>query len=159
MGKLKLELKEHDINFLINEVVSKLKSLVEKKGLSIQTELASGIPSVICDKEQIEKVLDNLIDNANKFTKKGGITVTSNLVEDVVCVAVKDTGIGIKEEDMGKLFRIFGQLTTTARRETGNTGLGLVISKLIIEKHGGKMWVESEINKGTTFYFLLSTKQ
>ena len=156
LGKIQFELKDVDLNMLIESIKDSTKKTAEKKGLTIDTQLDPSTPHVVCDEEKISKVINSLLDNAIKFTQQGGITIITSVHDSIACVAIKDTGVGIKEADLDKLFRIFGQLTTSARRETGNTGLGLAISKSIVEKHGGKMWVESEHGKGTTFFFLLS---
>jgi len=159
LGKIKFTMKDVNINALVEKVKDNNKKKVEQKGLSLEVQLDSSYPHALIDEQKITRVMESLIDNAVKFTKKGSITVITSLHDNVVCVAVKDTGIGIKEENLSKLFRIFGQLTTSARRETGNTGLGLAIAKAVVEQHGGKIWVESEYGKGTTFFFLLSVKQ
>jgi signal transduction histidine kinase len=96
-----------------------------------------------------------LINNAIKFTEKGGIVITSEKQNNIIEVKVKDTGIGIKNEDLPRLFRAFEQLAQGKERKTGSTGLGLAISKEIIDKHRGKIWAESEFGKGTTFHVVL----
>ncbi len=159
MGKTNFKLAQGNINDLIKSVKDKCEPAIVEKGLEITLKLDKELPVCMFDEEKIEKVLLNLIENSTKFTKKGGVSIISSVQQGIICIAIKDTGVGIKKEDISKLFRIFGQLTTGARRESGNTGLGLVISKIIVERHGGKMWVESELGKGSTFFFLLpSTK-
>ncbi|MFH1504878.1 MAG: ATP-binding protein, partial [Candidatus Omnitrophota bacterium] len=106
-------------------------------------------------------VLNNLIGNAIKFTDKGGVEIRNivNQEKNNIVVAIKDTGPGIKKEDISKLFKKFQQLGDPAARETGGTGLGLAICKEIVVKHGGKIWVESEFSKGSEFSFLLPIKE
>ncbi len=155
IGETEFEMEEGNFNDLIEGIRHECVIMTEGKNIEFKTELAEDLPRVKFDQEKITKVIINLIENAVKFTKEGSVTVTTSCPKGVVCVAVKDTGVGIKKESIGKLFQVFGQLTTGARRETGNTGLGLVIVKSIIEKHRGKIWVDSEFEKGTTFFFLL----
>jgi signal transduction histidine kinase len=93
-----------------------------------------------------------------KFTEKGSITISTRRIENSIRVSVSDTGCGIKQEDLSKLFKQFQQLSSSGNRKTGGTGLGLAISKDIVEKHGGRIWVESEFGKGATFHFLLPIK-
>jgi signal transduction histidine kinase len=113
---------------------------------------------VVFDNDKIIQVLTNLVSNAMKFTEKGSITIATRRIENAIRVSISDTGCGIKQEDLPKLFRQFQQLGSGGARKTGGTGLGLAISKDIVEKHGGRMWVESEFGKGTTFHFLLPIK-
>jgi len=97
----------------------------------------------------------NIVNNAIKFTEKGGIIISTRKEGNNVLVAIKDTGPGIKKEDIPKLFHKFSQLEKGISRKTGGTGLGLAISREIVEKHGGKIWVDSEPSEGSTFYFML----
>ena len=123
--------------------------------MSFILKLDEGLPRVKFDKDKIIQVLTNLVNNAIKFTEKGDITITSSQGNNFVRVSVKDTGPGIKAEDLPRLFRRFSQLG----RKPGGTGLGLAISKEIIEMHRGKIGAESELDKGTTFHFILPVKE
>ena len=96
--------------------------------------------------------MTNLVNNAIKFTKKGGISIRTTKQNDLVQVTVQDSGPGIKEDDIARLFHEFEQLSN---RKTGGTGLGLAISRKIIQKHNGRIWAESEFGKGTSFCFAL----
>lgn len=101
----------------------------------------------------------NLLSNAVKFTAKNGtITINVKLVEQYVQIGVSDTGIGIKSEDIDKLFKPFFQLDSSYSRRYEGTGLGLVLTKHLVELHGGKIWVESDYGKGSTFTFTLPVK-
>ncbi|HEY9855547.1 MAG TPA: ATP-binding protein, partial [Stenomitos sp.] len=107
------------------------------------------------DAQRVGQVLINLLNNAIKFTPAGGvIRVRSDVADDHVVVRVEDSGLGIAPEDLPKLFNRFSQLEAGRRKKTG-VGLGLNISKSIIEAHGGRMGVQSEVGKGTTFWFSL----
>ena len=96
-----------------------------------------------------------MVNNALKFTEKGGITISTSRGDNFIQVTVKDTGFGIEEENMPKLFQQFTQL----RRKMGGTGLGLSICKQIIEAHKGKIWAESEFGKGSSFNFIIPIKE
>ena len=118
-------------------------------------QLDKNLPRIKYDHDKIIQVLTNLANNAIKFTEKGGITITTGKRDNIIQVTVKDTGPGIKEEDMPKLFQQFVQL----QRKMGGTGLGLSICKQIIEAHRGKIWAESEFGNGATFHFILPIKE
>ena len=118
-------------------------------------QLDENLPRIKFDHDKIIQVLTNLANNAIKFTENGGITITTGKEDNIIQVTVKDTGPGIKEEDMPKLFQQFVQL----QRKMGGTGLGLSICKQIIEAHKGKIWAESEFGKGTTFHFILPIEE
>ncbi|MFA6609583.1 MAG: PAS domain-containing sensor histidine kinase, partial [Candidatus Omnitrophota bacterium] len=154
-GKFEFELKENDMNDVIKEVQKTMIAVAKNKGLDIVLRLEDGLPKFKFDRDKIVQVLTNLISNAIKFTDKGKITVTSSKGGGIVQVAVSDTGPGIEKNDLPKLFRAFEQLEKGKDRRTGGTGLGLTISKEIIEKHGGAIWAESERGQGSTFNFTL----
>lgn len=154
-GRMELRLKENDLNEAIKEVYRTMISLAAKKGLVFTVKLDENIPLIKFDRDKIAEVLINLVNNAIKFTEKGGIVITSSRGQNFIQVSVADTGPGVKEEDMPKLFQRFAQLT----RSPGGTGLGLAISKEIIEAHRGKIGAESEFGKGATFHFILPIKE
>jgi len=132
---------------------------VAEKGLTLTTDLGSNIPNIQFDKDKITQVVTNLVVNAIKFTEKGSITIKTSSTGNIVKLEVRDTGIGIKETDMPKLFQKFSQLDRGLERKTGGSGLGLVISKNIIDKHGGKIGAESVCGEGSTFYFILPIEE
>jgi signal transduction histidine kinase len=152
---LKLNLAEHQVNDIIRQVAESLKTLAEKKGLKIETRLEEDLPPLRLDKDRIEQVLINLVNNAVKFCDKGKIVVGTVRQDNTVRVWVQDEGIGISAEGIGRLFESFSQLSSGTERKTGGSGLGLAISKKIVELHEGKIGVESEVGKGSTFYFVL----
>jgi signal transduction histidine kinase len=124
----------------------------------MHTEICGALPLVMGDEIRLKQILRNLIANALKFTKKGGIVVGTSHDEDFVTFWVKDTGIGISKEDRALIFDKFRQAQSGNSREFGGTGLGLSLSKELVELHGGKIWLESEKEKGSTFYFAIPTK-
>ena len=110
------------------------------------------------DINKIVQVLHNLINNAIKFTERGEVTVATTRDEGNIHVMVRDTGTGIRQEDMTKLFYAFERIDERRNNRIDGTGLGLVICKEIIEKHNGKIWAESEFGKGSTFHFVLPSE-
>jgi signal transduction histidine kinase/CheY-like chemotaxis protein len=138
---------------LLDEAIATVKPLFESKGLYLNAEISEDIPSIFCDGTRIRQIVLNLLSNASRFTEQGGIRVKVVHREQEVVVSVSDTGPGIAHESQNKLFEPFQQLDGSIRRRYGGSGLGLNISKRFVELHGGKMWLESEVNLGTTFFF------
>ncbi|NTV29917.1 MAG: PAS domain-containing protein [Candidatus Omnitrophica bacterium] len=140
---------------LVQEVVEAQSVYIRNKGLYIDTVLGESLPTLLADRDRLIQVLNNLINNALKFTSEGGITVGVS-AEDAkgLTFFVRDTGIGIRAEDTAKLFEKFYQVGG-ASRQVGGTGLGLAISREIVTRHGGKIWVESEYGKGSVFFFTI----
>jgi two-component system sensor histidine kinase GlrK len=157
-GKMIFNFKEEDLNKLVGELVNANEPALTKNGLYIETEFAGEMPFVILDADKISQVLSNLINNAEKFTIRGGIRVTTsyNSIRDEAVVKVIDTGQGISAEDIGKLFEKF--TTVGSKRMMGSTGLGLAICKQIIQGHSGRIYAESELGKGSVFTFVLPVK-
>lgn len=158
-GKMELKIQDNNINEVVNEVCDTMMHLAKDKNLELIKDLGADIPKVKFDKDKITQVMLNLIGNAIKFTEKGSITVATSAKDNLVKVMVRDTGIGIKEEDIPNLFQKFTQLDKGLERKPGGTGLGLTISREIIEKHGGRIWVESKFGKGAAFYFAMPIKE
>jgi signal transduction histidine kinase len=156
-GRAKFNMQDNNINNIIETVYSTMAGTVKKKGVELQLAIDNTLPKVTFDSDKMIQVLTNLISNAMKFTDKGSITISTRKIENAIRVSVIDTGCGMKQEDLPKLFQQFQQLGS-GNRKTGGTGLGLAISKDIVEKHSGKIWVESEFGKGTTMHFLLPIK-
>ena len=156
-GRAKFNMQDNNINSVIETVYSTMAGAVKKKGVELQLAIDNTLPKVTFDSDKMIQVLTNLVSNAMKFTDKGSITISTRRIENAIRVSVIDTGCGMKQEDLPKLFQQFQQLNS-GNRKTGGTGLGLAISKDIVEKHGGRIWVESEFGKGTTMHFLLPIK-
>lgn len=153
-GNLKLE--KTEMAAFLETAVAGHKMIASKKGLTIDFALPSQKGVVIIDRGRINQVLDNLIGNAMKFSPNGGtITVTMKQDDNSVTVAVKDEGIGISPEKHKKIFERFYQIDGSASRRFGGTGIGLAIVKRIIDAHNGKIWVESEEQRGSAFTFQL----
>lgn len=168
-GRLKLEFSAVDIETVIDEVVqSQVNSLKEKEQV-LSLEIDEGMAPVWADRTRLIQVMTNLLSNANKYTSKGGaITIRASQSEDesedgdsqeVVLVSISDTGIGIAEEDQAQVFTKFFRSTDLKARETPGTGLGLNITRNLVEMQAGKIWFESEVGKGTTFFFSVPVAQ
>jgi PAS domain S-box-containing protein len=129
----------------------------EKKNIMIKKEIDPELDMISADKLRFKQILMNLIDNAIKFSKPEGgtVTITAGKAGDMAQFSVTDTGIGIKEEDKEKLFSLFHQVDSGFSRKYGGTGIGLAITKQLVEQHGGKIWVESKYGEGSTFTFTL----
>jgi len=154
-GKIEFKFQENDLNEVAAEVQKSMMSLTEAKGLDFNINLVPDMPKADFDRDKIVQVFTNLVGNAIKFTGKGFITITTSYGENFIRAAVADTGAGIPKEDFSRIFEHFEQLND---KDEGS-GLGLAISKEIIERHGGKIWVESVEGRGSTFHFILPIKE
>lgn len=159
-GKMELAFDEVNISDIVSSVLSTMSGLVKDKPIELKKTIEPNIPAVRADAIRIRQVLINLLSNAAKFTDEGEIAVHVGLVaasggRNEVRVSVTDSGPGISEKDQEKLFQAFSQVDDSPTRKTGGTGLGLSICQQLINMHGGHIWVESEVGKGSTFYFTL----
>jgi PAS domain S-box-containing protein len=157
-GQLKVEAEEFDLATSITRVVMAISPLADKKQLTVTRSIGPDVGTITSDRRRVEQVLLNLLSNAVKFTPAGGITVECAVQGEFVVTRVRDTGIGIKPEDLGRLFRPFQQLDSGLTRVYEGTGLGLSICKRIIEVLGGEISVESEPGRGSTFSFSLPAR-
>jgi PAS domain S-box-containing protein len=159
-GRIRLYLQDCSINEIIKSCISSNQQLIANSRVQVKQALAPGLPSIRVDRDRIMQVVINILSNAVKFTQEGGtITVQTGLYKDNerALVSISDTGTGIKESDFKKVFEKFVQIDN-AMPYTKGTGLGMPISKELIESHGGKIWFESEFGRGTTFHFTLPLK-
>jgi signal transduction histidine kinase len=154
-GQLELELSDYCVEDIAQTVRSTLEPLAADKKLAFKVEVASKLPSGRGDGRRLTQVLLNLVGNAIKFTDAGEVAIKAEASNGAFHVSVRDTGPGISAADQAKLFQEFQQADNAITRKKGGTGLGLAISKRIIEMHGGKIWVESEPGRGSTFAFTL----
>jgi len=154
-GRMEFSPEYIELAALINEIVELLSDSAQQKSITIIKEFPGNM-IVFADHAMISTILRNLISNAIKFTRLGGqIVISADKKPDELTVSISDNGIGIKKEAIGKLFRIDENLSTVGTKNEKGTGLGLILCKEFIEKHGGKIWVESEVGKGSTFYFTI----
>jgi two-component system phosphate regulon sensor histidine kinase PhoR len=157
-GRLELELRPIRVEALVNDCVETARLKAEARGLRILVHLPQGLPPVRGDGVQLGEVLQNLLDNALQYTPSGGqIDVTASSSDHEVTFTVSDTGIGIPESDLVRIFERFYRVDAARSREAGGTGLGLAISRHIVEAHGGRIWVESAIGQGSRFHFSVAS--
>lgn len=172
-GKMVLNLETVDLRRLLDQTVRTVEVLFRNKNLPLRVELGDSIPIVYGDNTRIKQVLLNMLSNAAKFTDRGEVVVRCRVIatDDAaiplpereitdgqthwVLISVKDSGIGIKESDHHKVFEEFRQIDSGTNRKYGGTGLGMAISKRIVEMHGGRIWLNSRVGKGTTFHVAL----
>jgi PAS domain S-box-containing protein len=154
-----LYLRQCRIDSIIIEIVTEIMPLAHEKAVSLEVDLPVGIGDVYCDEDEIRRVIQNLIDNSLKFTASGGrITVAAQQDAGKTIISISDTGRGIPEENKPKLFQRFWQAGSTGRHYA-STGLGLYLCRRIIDGHNGRIWCESEVDKGSTFSFEINNKQ
>jgi signal transduction histidine kinase len=154
-GQLTLSFADYSLKEMVQSVFTAIEPLASEKGLTLKIELPADLPRGHGDERRLTQVLLNLVGNAIKFTDKGEVVIRASAAEGSFAIAVRDTGHGVAEGDQTKIFEQFQQADNTATRKKGGTGLGLSISKRIIEMHGGRIWVESRLRQGSTFYFTL----
>jgi signal transduction histidine kinase len=157
-GQLTLSLSDYSFQDAVQSVVASVESLARGKGLQLSVEVAPKLPVGRADERRIVQVLLNLAGNAIKFTDAGEVKIRVNAVDDTFVVSVSDTGPGIPETQHERIFEEFQQVDGSSTRAKGGTGLGLAIAKKIIELHGGRIWVESVVGKGSTFTFSLPVR-
>jgi len=155
-GKLELHPSQFDLLDVIHDVAAQTAALVETKPVEVKLELPNKPLTVSADRVKVTQIVTNLVGNGIKYTERGTVTIgvsqgVDEQGEQVAKLTVKDTGIGIKEEDRTKLFKKFTQLDGSATRKVGGTGLGLVITSQFVKLHGGRIEFESKFGEGTTF--------
>jgi signal transduction histidine kinase/DNA-binding response OmpR family regulator len=163
-GKMELAFEEVDMRNLIQSVASSALGLIKDKPIRLTQFIPDDLPLARADPIRTRQVLLNLLSNASKFTESGSIVIEAKLQTSPddypeIVVSVSDTGSGIPAEHFPKLFQEFSQVDASPTRRTGGTGLGLSICKRLIEMHGGRIWVDSILGKGSTFYFTLPALQ
>jgi signal transduction histidine kinase len=164
-GRLRLDMKPVDLREVIDTVLQSVQTQIIAKKLALQLEVPEKLPPVLGDQGRLIQVITNLVSNAYKYTPEGGqihikadgLAVT--LPSDHLTISVRDTGLGISPEDQQKIFTKFFRAEDPQVRDVPGTGLGLSITKSLVEMHGGEIWFESEVGKGTTFAFTLPIAQ
>ena len=140
---------------IVEEVWDMMQRGFDLKGIALLTEIESDLPPVYVDRTRIRQVILNLVNNSLRYTDKGATTIRVQAQENELLVCVADTGTGIAEADIPRVFEEFQQVNKDSWRRREGAGLGIPISKRFVELHGGRMWVESELDKGASFYFTL----
>ena len=155
-GTVQLQIQELHLADLVDEVVVFFQTKVEHKGLNLMVEVPRDLPVIWGDRGRLVRLLTNLMDNACKYTPGGGqVGIAARQVDGKIQVDVMDTGIGISRQDQEQLFSRFFRADNPLIREIGGTGLGLSIAKSIVSLHGGEIWMDSELGRGSTFSFTL----
>jgi GAF domain-containing protein len=157
-GQLKLDLTDYSLANVVQTVHSAVEPLAADKKLSFKAEVAPVLPPGLGDERRLTQVLLNLVGNAIKFTDAGEVIIKANASDGSFALSVQDTGPGISVADQAKLFQEFQQADNSLTRKKGGTGLGLAISKRIVEMHGGKIWLESQVGRGSTFFVTLPVR-
>lgn len=163
MGNMGLKDLPLDLHECIDESIDQVTIAAHKKGLNLACVIDTITPRMIRgDPARLRQILGNLLDNAIKFTERGGVVVLVSSEffdsEYEVHFAIKDTGIGVPEDRMDRLFKSFSQVDDSISRKYDGAGLGLAISKSLVETMGGRIWAESDIEKGSTFHFTIRAK-
>jgi signal transduction histidine kinase len=154
-GQLSLSPVDYSLRELVLDVASATEALAAEKKLALEVDVAADLPRGRGDERRLTQVLMNLVGNAIKFTDAGAVSIRAKLADGRFLVAVSDTGPGIAPEHQARIFEEFQQVDSSSTRKKGGTGLGLAIARRIVELHGGRIWVDSTVGQGTTFYFTL----
>ncbi len=140
---------------LIRDTMETARSLLRDRDLYLRLDLPAELPPVYADPTRIRQTLLNLLNNASRFTERGGITIAARRREGDIEVTVSDTGIGMPRDQLEEIFQEFHQVDGSLRRKYGGTGLGLALCRQFINLHGGRIWAESEVGQGSTFHFTI----
>ena len=155
-GSFELNLTELDVQREIEDVVRSMQDQISEKGIHVVLNIPNNLSRVNADRLGFSQIISNLLSNACKYSPAGATTTIAAKEEGgLIHIGVSDTGVGISEADQARLFRKFFRADNSSTREVSGTGLGLFITKYLIEAHGGSIWVKSEEGKGTTFSFTL----
>ena len=155
-GEMELKLSNISLSSVIQALRREMIPVLTAKKQSLEVDVEEGLPMIRADRKRVRQVLLNLLSNASKFTPESGKLTVEVVKENNQCrISVVDNGIGVKKDDQERIFEPFSQLDSYLAKGEGGTGLGLAIVKQIIEKHGGRIWVESEYRKGSCLTFTL----
>jgi signal transduction histidine kinase len=157
-GQLRLSLNDYAMEELVQTVSTSVEALASEKNLRLNVKVATDLSIGKGDEQRISQVFLNLLANAIKFTQEGEVRVEVAVSDETFLVSVSDTGIGLSQSDQKRVFEEFHQVDSSSTREKGGTGLGLSIAKRIVEMHGGRIWVESVLGRGSTFWFTLPVR-
>ncbi|MEE8553163.1 MAG: ATP-binding protein [Desulfobacterales bacterium] len=157
-GQLTLSLNDYSMGEVLQTVSTSLEALAAEKSLDLKIMVPEDLTTGKGDEQRIAQVLLNLLGNAIKFAEEGEVRVEVAVSNETFFVSVSDAGLGLSQSDQKKIFKEFHQADSSSTREKGGTGLGLSIAKRIVEMHGGRIWVESSLGKGSTFWFALPVR-
>lgn len=158
-GRMELRYEKIDLRQMAHDILATANPLAKEKQLALHLNLDDTITTIDADRTRIRQVLWNIMGNAIKFTEKGSVTLGMKLTRDMVRISIQDTGIGIKPEDIGVVFEQFRQVDGSLNRSVGGTGLGMPITKKLVELHGGVIGVDSVPGQGSTFWFTLPVEK
>ena len=158
-GKMNLSFEDVDLIEAAQSVYATVRGLIKTEQVELIWDVAPALPVIEADPVRIRQILLNLLSNAVKYTERGSVRLRIHHAGDSVHIAIRDTGIGIAAEDYDRVFTAFEQVDNTTTRAAGGTGLGLPITRWLVEMHQGQIWFESEVNKGTIFYVRLPVRQ
>jgi signal transduction histidine kinase len=159
-GRVELELGEFSFAEAIENALTLVRERAARHGITLAADVSPDVGHVTADERKVKQIVVNLLSNAVKFTPEGGwVGITARCHDDHVEVAVRDTGIGIAPEDQDRVFEEFQQVGKDPDRSREGTGLGLTLAKRFVELHGGRIWVQSEVGKGSTFTFTIPVRQ
>ncbi|MCD6429289.1 HAMP domain-containing histidine kinase, partial [bacterium] len=155
-GKISVNKKEVDIEKFISSIVQEIQPEAQQKGLEVKYKNTCPVKKILLDPSKIQQVILNILDNAIKYTQKGGITIETTQRDSSLLIKIKDTGVGMTKEETQRIFESFRRGDAGQKMWTGGSGLGLYVAKKFVEMHNGKIWAESEgPGKGSTFYIEL----
>lgn len=154
-GRMELRYEQVDMLQMAEDVLATTQPLATEKSLEMSLNIEGDVGFAEVDRTRIRQVLLNIVGNAIKFTEKGGVTIGMSAKAEYLLVSIRDTGIGIKEDHIPIVFEQFRQIDGSLNRTVGGTGLGMPITKKLVELHGGHIWVKSVVGQGSTFYFTL----
>ncbi|MDH3558471.1 MAG: HAMP domain-containing histidine kinase, partial [Deltaproteobacteria bacterium] len=157
-GQLVLSLDDYSMKEVVHTIFTSVESLAAEKNLELKVSVSPEVAHGKGDHQRISQVFLNLVGNAIKFTEAGEVRIEATASNDTFVVSVSDTGPGLSEADQQMIFEEFHQVDGSSTRKKGGTGLGLSIAKRIVEMHGGRIWVESTVGKGSTFWFTLPVR-
>jgi signal transduction histidine kinase len=154
-GEVEWKMDKVSVANIVEQALNVISNLLMEKDLKLIRDVEDDLPMMVCDKDRLVQVVINLVSNAVKFTKEGSITCKVRKADCKIMISIIDTGIGIKKNDQWKIFEKFKQVGDTLTDKPRGTGLGLQICKQIVEHHDGRIWVESELGKGSSFSFTI----
>jgi len=153
-GRLKVNLTQTDLNSIVNEVVRNMQPLAAQKNLTFTFSQAD-LPMIVTDPERVKQIMNNLITNAIKYTPQGKVNISSLQKSSLASITVSDSGVGIPPEELPNLFSKFHRIKEEKTKDERGTGLGLWITKQLVETLGGKIYVQSIYGSGSSFTFTL----
>jgi signal transduction histidine kinase len=156
---VELELGRFHLPTALDNALTLIRERATRHGITLTQTVDPGVADIVADERKVKQILLNLLSNAVKFTPEGGrVGVTSTAADGMITLAVSDTGIGIAPEDQATIFEEFRQVGRHDARKQEGTGLGLTLAKKFVELHGGRIWVESQVGRGSTFTFTLPVR-